>query len=509
VLPIGTKLDILDDSISFEEQISKLDQPLSNDANLLSHAVTRTPAPQPEQEQDAPRFTGTPVTYAGSKVPMPIKRGDTFHSVVEHHIRAAYQNPDSYPTDFEYINNPIENLNAALEKAWDEPDVRRQALEALCGNETFTQAFLRQLRLRGREQTAVQAAQEQLSDIEAERLEMLMRLETLKSSEKTAREAFLATLSRKKQDELARLDERIRATKAEAERLNGALAALGDEAQARTIETLAQQGAKLFASDGETVALAPTFGEKRTPEEMVDAVRAALGRAGFDCNEDEATELLLYFALFDEFILYGKTLFAAEQCAHALLEGLGLMGVAAFTRGDTCLTVASLLTENGQRTPTVEVCASNRAAVYAYGHKTIRLADRESAAMAPLPLALVPELKAGASEKNGVTPNRPVSLESLTALRPDTPTLLPEGEKWLTGLEQALQEQSASLMPEADLQMRVFIAAASQRLHGGFLAAADAAVLGWVAPTASTPDPEALRPSLESLPRSLMALGII
>lgn len=56
-LPIGTRLDILDSTISFEQQLDQLDQPLSKSANRLSSA----------QEPMAPpaggptRFCGTPL----------------------------------------------------------------------------------------------------------------------------------------------------------------------------------------------------------------------------------------------------------------------------------------------------------------------------------------------------------------------------------------------------------------------------------------------------------------
>ena len=72
-------------------------------------------------------------------------------------------------------------------------------------------------------------------------------------------------------------------------------------------------------------------------------------------------------------------------------------------------------------------------------------------------------------------------------------------------------EQNSRLAGSATQQMRVFVSAASPRLRGGFLAAADAAMLGWVIPAVSRRElnPEPLRAAIESLPRCLSALGIL
>ena len=58
--------------------------------------------------------------------------------------------------------------------------------------------------------------------------------------------------------------------------------------------------------------------------------------------------------------------------------------------------------------------------------------------------------------------------------------------------------------------MRLFVSAAANRLRGGFIAAADAAVLGWVVPAVCRRElnAEPLRQAIAGLPRCLSALGI-
>lgn len=63
-LPIGAHLDILDSDLPFEQQISRLAQPLSEGANRLTND-----APEPEEEapQTVARFSGTPLVNVGEK----------------------------------------------------------------------------------------------------------------------------------------------------------------------------------------------------------------------------------------------------------------------------------------------------------------------------------------------------------------------------------------------------------------------------------------------------------
>ena len=509
-LPIGTRLSILDDTISFEEQISKLDQPLSNAANLLAHANMPVDT---EPETIGARFSGTPLVHIAGKAIQPIRNGEALHSVVERQVRAAHHAGVSTRSDFQHVDNPIDDLHIALDKVWQSPEIRQQAMQCLCDNDAFSGTFLRFLQQRGREVRVVAAAQEQLEDIEAERLSLLMQLETVKTDRKRAAEALCAEMNQKKHDEIARLDQQIQAAKAELESLNETLVALGDRAHVETLDWFAEKHLQLHLSDGETVTVVPMIGVRRTAGEMITAIRVAMNRQGFACNEDDATELLLHFAINDEFCLCGDTVEEAELCARTMLDALGLLPVSARTREHTRLEVASFLPINGLRTPTVELTQLGRATGNAYGHKVMRLTEARAPMLADtlLPVVYAPAFRPGLRENRTTEPARPAALESFTAIRDEVKPLMMQGECWFCDLEKRLMEQNSRLAGSATQQMRVFVSAASPRLRGGFLAAADAAMLGWVIPAVSRRElnPEPLRAPIESLPRCLSALGIL
>ena len=507
-LPIGKRLSILDGSISFEEQIGRLDQPLSGEANLLGSKI----AAYVDEQPSAVRTNGTPLVRTGTKAPQPIHHGETVHYVVEKQIRSAHREHTGHEPEYRHIDNPIENLSIALTQAWVSPETRQQAMDALADNEAFMQAFSKHLQAQGRELKAVKAAQEQLQDIEAERLSLLMQLETARNDCKRAVESMHVEVCHQKRAELAALENSLHAAKEEIESLNTVMTAQGDQLHDTVLAQLAQSGLQLCASDGDTVAVAPRIGRKRAAQEMVNAIRQAMNQQGFACNEDDATELLLYFALNDEFCICGDTVTEAELCAHTILEALGLTSVAARTYDRTRLTVASLLPENNLRTPTIEVCSMGRAKVCAYGHKTIRLADAHSVANgdAQIPVVYAPALRTGLREWKQPEAVAPASLESFMAIREEAKPLWETGEAWFAELDKMLGEQCSALYGAATQQMRAFVSAAACKLRGGFLAAADAAVLGWVVPAVYRQELnlETLRQTITELPRCLAALGL-
>lgn len=209
-LPIGTKLDILDTALPFEQQISRLAQPLSEGANRLTND-----APEPEEEapEAVAHFSGTPLVKMPGKTAHSKAKPESMHHVVEQQIRR--QRDEVMGTEmgagvYGMVENPIENLRACVDYIWQNADMRDQALNMLMDNEAFTSDMAARLRSGGTNLRAAAAAQEQLAEIEADRLSLLMQLETAKANEKKFREEALAALTQKKRDEAERLKKEVK-----------------------------------------------------------------------------------------------------------------------------------------------------------------------------------------------------------------------------------------------------------------------------------------------------------
>ncbi len=506
-MPIGKRLSILDSSITFEEQIGRLDQPVSGEANLLGRTTVASLASL--TQSGAARSSGTPLVRLGGKAQQPIRNAETVQYVVEQQIRSAHR---ERAQDYRHIENPIENLSTALADAWETPEIRQQAMETLADNEAFMTAFRKHLQAQGRELKAVKAAQEQLQDIEAERLGLLMQLETARNDCKRAMETLHAEMNHQRRAELATLENQLHAAREEMEKLNNTLSMQSAQLQQSTLELLTHAELQICACNGDAVAIAPVIGKRKSASEMVDAIFSAMNRQGFACHEDDAIELLLHFALNDEFCIGGESLPIAELCARVILDALGLVNVSARTYEHTLLNVASLLPVNGLRTPTVEVAPLGRAKVGCYGHKTIRLLDRNAPMRqdVQLPVVYAPPFRGNLIDWKPMEPSLPTSLESFTLLREEAKPLWEAGEAWFNELDRTLREHRSALHGIATQQMRTFVSTAACRLRGGFLAAADAAVLSWVVPAIYRQEIEmdALRQTLAELPRCLTALGL-
>ena len=65
-LPIGTRLDILDSELPFEQQISRLAQPLSESANRLTDALAQ---PEEDPPEAVAHFSGTPLVQSARRAP--------------------------------------------------------------------------------------------------------------------------------------------------------------------------------------------------------------------------------------------------------------------------------------------------------------------------------------------------------------------------------------------------------------------------------------------------------
>ncbi len=512
-LPIGTKLDILDSSITFDEQLSQLEQPLSAGANRLSGvaAAAREPIAQarPEPEADdaeAPVFNGTPLYQVGARAPRVAKRGvEEARHAIDQQLRER-----SGEGVFRFLDNPIENLGRALEDAWRSEDTRNQALDLLLSSESFTQPLYRRLQREARETQAVTAAQAQLEDIEAERLSLLVQLEQAQNDQKKAADKLLASLTQKKRAELDALQRELDAKKAEAETLDRRLRELGDQAAQTSMERFMENAESMVINNNGGVVLSPVIGHKHTLAEMASAVREMLAAAGFAYSEDDAKALLLHFALSDELCLLSASVEDAARFALAAMDALGLLGVTAQTLNGEAVAIVSLTPMNGLRTPTVALCPVGAPALKAKGHKTLYVGPAGDAALPLCPVIRLPQMDPRVREGRPVQALEATARESFDALISEGNPLPTEGEAWFALLESCLTEAGCDV-PQALLQdMRRFVALTSARVRGGFLATADLASLHWLVPLFRQRNlsPDALRRAIVSLPRTMAAMGV-
>ena len=517
-LPIGAKLEILDSALPFEQQISRLAQPLSETANRLSMDVETQPEVEESTEPMA-HFNGTPLARNNGKPIRSKTKAENVHHVVEQQLqgqRDEVMGAELGSGAYGMIRNPIESLRECVEYVWQNTEIREQAMQMLMANEGFVADMTDELRKSGINLQASAAAQEQLAEIEAERLSLLMQLELAKENTRKHREEIIASAAQKKRDEIERLKNEIKQLEATCRKLTEANKALSSENAQQVTSFLSSHMTCMGGAEENRVLLSPVIGNQYDRHELAENLRVHMNDTGFSISEDEAMSLLINFSLYDAVCLCAQTVQDAQAFAQVLLESFGLQSVSATVAAGASVEMASLLNENTRRTPTVSVQMLGSSAVTVYGHKTIYLTTlakmpTEAEMMLPFPCVRVPAmLKRVFGQAAEWKPVQPAALSSFTGISSDSHPIMDEAEKWFRELRHSLKEENI-IVPDVVLTcMRRFMEVASRKVRGGFLAAADIAVCHWIVPALlwSQCDREKMMQTMAGLPRTLEQLRV-
>lgn len=509
-LPIGTKLDILDQQLTFDQQISRLDQGIGSTANRLT--MDETPSEEEEPEIIS-HFNGTPLVPSAKPITKSAARPESMHRVVEQQL---FQNNEGENRSiYRMVENPIDSLNRCLDYVWQNADMRSQAIEKLSENETFMRDMLQIFRRRGLNTQASAAAQEQLAEIEAERLSLLMQLDTAKQNAKQYREEAIASLSQKLRAESEKLKNEIQALEKTKKKLTDETQALSQQNARQTIDFFSQNMQCMSGAGEERIMLSPVIGCHYEASELAEKLRVHMNESGYGINEDDAMGLLIYFSVNDTLCLCAATEADAARFAQVMLESFGLQSVSGTILPESYVEVVSILPEDGQRTPTVTIQSLGTESMSIYGHKTLYLAtshqieNYSTAGLLAHPIVHVPTaIKRAFGRVEDFQAVQPASLSSFMDIRSDTHPMLSEADKWFAELKARIEKEEFAVPRATLIDMRRFIEVATRKVRGGFLAAADSAVCHWLVPAIRLGQikPEHFASIVAGLPRAMRLL---
>ena len=509
-LPIGTKLDILDQQLTFDQQISRLDQGIGSTANRLT--MDETPSEEEEPEIIS-HFNGTPLVPSAKPITKSAARPESMHHVVEQQL---FQNNEGENRSiYRMVENPIDSLNRCLDYVWQNADMRSQAIEKLSENETFMRDMLQIFRRRGLNTQASAAAQEQLAEIEAERLSLLMQLDSAKQNAKQYREEAIASLSQKLRAESEKLKNEIQALEKTKKKLTDETQALSQQNARQTIDFFSQNMQCMSGAGEERIMLSPVIGCHYEASELAEKLRVHMNESGYGINEDDAMGLLIYFSVNDTLCLCAATEADAARFAQVMLESFGLQSVSGTILPESYVEVVSILPEDGQRTPTVTIQSLGTESMSIYGHKTLYLATSHqiencsTAGLPAHPIVHVPTaIKRAFGRVEDFQAVQPASLSSFMDIRSDTHPMLSEADKWFAELKARIEKEEFAVPRATLIDMRRFIEVATRKVRGGFLAAADSAVCHWLVPAIRLGQikPEHFASIVAGLPRAMRLL---
>lgn len=509
-LPIGTKLDILDQQLTFDQQISRLDQGIGSTANRLT--MDETPSEEEEPEIIS-HFNGTPLVPSAKPITKSAARPESMHHVVEQQL---FQNNEGENRSiYRMVENPIDSLNRCLDYVWQNADMRSQAVEKLSENETFMRDMLQIFRRRGLNTQASAAAQEQLAEIEAERLSLLMQLDSAKQNAKQYREEAIASLSQKLRAESEKLKNEIQSLEKTKKKLTDETQALSQQNARQTIDFFSQNMQCMSGAGEERIMLSPVIGCHYEASELAEKLRVHMNESGYGINEDDAMGLLIYFSVNDTLCLCAATEADAARFAQVMLESFGLQSVSGTILPESYVEVVSILPEDGQRTPTVTIQSLGTESMSIYGHKTLYLAtshqieNYSTAGLPAHPIVHVPTaIKRAFGRVEDFQAVQPASLSSFMDIRSDTHPMLSEADKWFAELKARIEKEEFAVPRATLIDMRRFIEVATRKVRGGFLAAADSAVCHWLVPAIRLGQikPEHFSSIVAGLPRAMRLL---
>ena len=509
-LPIGTKLDILDQQLTFDQQISRLDQGIGSTANRLT--MDETPSEEEEPEIIS-HFNGTPLVPSAKPITKSAARPESMHHVVEQQL---FQNNEGESRSiYRMVENPIDSLNRCLDYVWQNADMRSQAIEKLSENETFMRDMLQIFRRRGLNTQASAAAQEQLAEIEAERLSLLMQLDSAKQNAKQYREEAIASLSQKLRAESEKLKNEIQSLEKTKKKLTDETQVLSQQNARQTIDFFSQNMQCMSGAGEERIMLSPVIGCHYEASELAEKLRVHMNESGYGINEDDAMGLLIYFSVNDTLCLCAATEADAARFAQVMLESFGLQSVSGTILPESYVEVVSILPEDGQRTPTVTIQSLGTESMSIYGHKTLYLAtshqieNYSTAGLPAHPIVHVPTaIKRAFGRVEDFQAVQPASLSSFMDIRSDTHPMLSEADKWFAELKARIEKEEFAVPRATLIDMRRFIEVATRKVRGGFLAAADSAVCHWLVPAIRLGQikPEHFASIVAGLPRAMRLL---
>ena len=509
-LPIGTKLDILDQQLTFDQQISRLDQGIGSTANRLT--MDETPSEEEEPEIIS-HFNGTPLVPSAKPITKSAARPESMHHVVEQQL---FQNNEGENRSiYRMVENPIDSLNRCLDYVWQNADMRSQAIEKLSENETFMRDMLQIFRRRGLNTQASAAAQEHLAEIEAERLSLLMQLDSAKQNAKQYREEAIASLSQKLRAESEKLKNEIQSLEKTKKKLTDETQVLSQQNARQTIDFFSQNMQCMSGAGEERIMLSPVIGCHYEASELAEKLRVHMNESGYGINEDDAMGLLIYFSVNDTLCLCAATEADAARFAQVMLESFGLQSVSGTILPESYVEVVSILPEDGQRTPTVTIQSLGTESMSIYGHKTLYLAtshqieNYSTAGLPAHPIVHVPTaIKRAFGRVEDFQAVQPASLSSFMDIRSDTHPMLSEADKWFAELKARIEKEEFAVPRATLIDMRRFIEVATRKVRGGFLAAADSAVCHWLVPAIRLGQikPEHFASIVAGLPRAMRLL---
>lgn len=277
--------------------------------------AAEAPAAEPQPAHKAAKLSGAPIRVSGHKPAVARRDTLSLSSVVDREVRRSGrpQEPSvslNNSHDLHPVENPAEQFKQALRRLWNGSESRKQALNSFLSMDGAAQALCEQLSDEGAK--AMQAVvHQQLNELEAERLALVMELDRLQHNRADMLKEALSLGGRQAEE----LEHKKQALSEATELMRGQCAML-DEQRAALIKEM-----KALSSGG--CYAAPGFGDECSFEKASKLVAQAFGGAGFAVSKVDASSLLIMAMSFPQVAFEGDDIGDERLAARLLCRALG------------------------------------------------------------------------------------------------------------------------------------------------------------------------------------------
>ena len=492
-VPVAEKTEEEQPEQSAEKKIEAIDKIRDLNAgtvpsvNLLKEQKEEKTEFIPPVHRDQ-KLNGTPLYQPGIRQAVPMRNRNMLSETVERQRYVAggrYESTGAEiadPAKLRRIDNPVENLSAALENAWQMTDTRERIADTVLKNPALKQMISNRLgNTEGDLKTS--AVKEQLQEMEAERLMQLMRLDDLRREKDRLFEEALSERKKALDEKLSDSNEKLKALSAQIAEMTKDADRLRNERD--------EMIKLLDAPEGNGNHLYRVAGENTDMEILTERVCRAMTKSGFECSKNTAVTALILKLICGSMTIKARNYDDAVYGANAFLNAIGASKVntdrqyAVITSGGN-----SFMATYGK-----DPLMNNADHIYAAGE--------EDETVLPV-LALKQDMEALPEKaEEGLPVNEAALLSEILKNEKELPE---PALNWIKQLRKAVGENLAL----CDLiNMKKFIAIAQNYLSGGLPEAMDQAVQCFILPLMKEKDAdmEQLRSLVSGLTGSVRMLG--
>lgn len=295
------------------DQQTALDQIQQMNADIVantSNKINEKPLPSAFVPQQQP-LNGTKLYCSGQRNPNYRRAHNALMETVEQQRYAAKQEAPGAVVEnagaLRDVQNPVDAFKRSVQRVCLNSDDCRQAVEIFLNCPGMRQAVVDAVSNDNKNLTAV-AMQNQLQEMEAERLMVLMQLDDAKKDMAALKEKALCELTAEEKNALDALNARKEALKKELLAEEKAILALNEK------RSEAQLDFEKAANDGKSLVLTRKIGENTDAKTLAQRLSSAMQAYGFICDEEDAYAMLTAYALCPDALMFS----AANACDAAL-----------------------------------------------------------------------------------------------------------------------------------------------------------------------------------------------